>query len=557
LISIKDLTFYYSDAAQPALKDISLEIEDGEFVLLTGPSGGGKSSLCRCCNGLIPHFYGGKIAGRVEIGSIDTLQHSTKEIAAKVGMVFQDPENQLVATDVEREIAFGLENLAFPREVIAKRIEESLDTLGISALRCRQLHELSGGEKQKVAIASVLALHPSVLILDEPTSELDPKGAEDVLSVLSRLNDELGITVLLVEHRMDRVVQYADRLIVLDRGIIAVDSDIRDIMNSGYQELSRIGIGIPPIIRLVQELKGKGINIDGTPFTVKDGRLILDKVFSQASGQPAQFSKNDAGKPIIEVEKLWHTYPNGVTALKSVSLSITEGEFVAIMGRNASGKTTLVKHFNRLLTPTKGNVKIGSIDTRRATIAEMAKKVGFVFQNPNDHLFADTVEEEIAFTLKNLGFGSGEIASRVDEVLDEFNIAAYRNHYPRSLSGGEKQRVALASILAARPKILILDEPTRGMEYRLKSELMDFIEEYRHQGNIVILVSHDVEMVAEYADRVILLSEGKIVVDGNKHDVLSRALLFSPQINRLVQAFTRYGVPDNILTVEEALDILS
>jgi energy-coupling factor transport system ATP-binding protein len=557
LIRIKDLTFYYSGAAQPALNDINLEIKDGEFALVTGPSGGGKSSLCRCCNGLIPHFYGGEITGRVEIDGIDTLQHSTKEIATRVGMIFQDPENQLVATDVEREIAFGLENLAFPREVIAKRIEESLDTLGISALRYRQLHELSGGEKQKIAIASVLALHPSILILDEPTSELDPKGAEEVLSALSRLNDELGITVLLVEHRMDRVIQYADRLIVIDQGMIAVDGSVREIMYNGYKDLSRMGVGIPPIIRLVQEMKGRGISIEGTPLTVKEGRVMLNGAFHQASVQPVHHHQEDGGKPVVKVEKLWHNYPNGVTALKNVNLEVAEGEFVAIMGRNASGKTTLVKHFNRLLTPTKGKVKIDGMDTRRATIAELARSVGFVFQNPNDHLFADTVEEEIAFTLKNLGVDGDEVESRVDEMLDKFNIAAYRNHYPRSLSGGEKQRVALASIIAVRPKILVLDEPTRGMEYQLKGELMNFIDGYRHQGNTVILISHDVEMVAEYADRVILLGEGKIVVDGNKHDVLSRALLFSPQINRLVQAFAKYGIPDNILTVEEALDILS
>ena len=557
MIKVNDLTFYYSGDDQPALKDINLEIKAGEFVLMTGPSGGGKSSLCRCFNGLIPHFYGGRIAGRVETAGIDTLQHSTKEIATRVGMIFQDPENQLVTTDVEREIAFGLENLAFPRELIVKRIEESLDTLGIANLRYRQLHELSGGEKQKVAIASVLALHPDVLILDEPTSELDPKGAEEVLSLVARLNDELGTTLVLVEHRMDRVVQFADRLIILNQGMVALDGDVRDIMSSSYQELSRIGIGIPPVIRLVQELRGRSFSVAEMPLTVKEGRAMLDKAFQKASGQPVPGSENGGGKPLIEVDKLWHVYPGGVTALKGVSLSIAEGEFVAIMGRNASGKTTLVKHFNRLLAPTRGKVEIGGIDTQRATIAELARQVGFVFQNPNDHIFADTVEEEIAFILKNLGFDRDEIRTRVDEMLGRFNLEEYRNHYPRSLSGGERQRVALASVIVMQPKILILDEPTRGMEYRLKGELMSFMDEYRRQGNTVILVSHDVELVAEYAERVVLLSEGKIVVDGNKHDVLSRALLFSPQINRLVQAFEKYGVPDNILTVKEALEMLS
>jgi len=555
LIRIEDLTFYYSGATEPALQEVNLEIEDGEFILVTGPSGGGKSSLCRCLNGLIPHFYGGSIRGRVEVGGLDVMRHPTKELATRVGMVFQDPENQLVAMDVEREIAFGLENLAFPRDVIAKRIEESLDTLGISGLRYRQVHELSGGEKQKVVIASVLALHPDILVLDEPTSELDPKGAEEVLSIVERLNDELGLTVILIEHRLDRVVHLVDRMIVLHRGRVFADGNPRELLDNG--EIVNIGVGVPPIIRLVQRLKGKGLSLDNIPLTVKEGRSMLERVFKNAGESTLSQGERAKGKPMIEIENLWHAYPEGLTALKNVSLRICEGEFVAIMGRNASGKTTLVKHINGLLKPTKGKVTVAGVDTKRATIAELARKVGFVFQNPNDHLFADTVEEEIAFALKNLGYKGGEITSRVDEMLEMFALKGYRRQYPRSLSGGEKQRVALASVIATHPRVLILDEPTRGMEYRLKRELMSFLEEYRERGNTVILVTHDVETVAEHADRVILLGEGRVVVDGDKREVLSRALLFSPQINRLVQAFEKYGLPHNILTVDEALDILT
>jgi len=554
LIKIENLTFGYSGAEKPALQDVKLEVGDGEFVLITGPSGGGKSSLCRCLNGLIPHFYGGKITGKVEVQGLNVVKHSTKELATKIGMIFQDPENQLVAVDVEREIAFGLENLAFPRDLIAKRMEESLDTLGISDLRYRQVHELSGGEKQKVVIASVLALHPDVLVLDEPTSELDPKGAEEVLTTLDRLNDELGITVILIEHRLDRVVHLVDRLVILHAGRLIADGTPRQVLGGG--EVANIGVGIPPIIKLVRGLRGKGIGIDDTPMTVKEGRSILDSVFQNAKRAVLWEKKELDGKPIISIDKLWHAYSNGLNALKNVNLTVHEGEFVAIMGRNASGKTTLVKHINGLLKPTKGSVRVDGINTKEASIAELAQKVGFVFQNPNDHLFADTVEDEIAFTLKNLRFKSEEVASKVDEMLERFNLAPYRHQYPRSLSGGEKQRVALASVIAAHPKILILDEPTRGMEYRLKSELMDFLNGYRSQGNAVILVTHDVETVAEHADRVILLSEGKIVVDGDKREVLSKALLFSPQINRLVQAFERYGVRGDILTADEALEIL-
>jgi energy-coupling factor transporter ATP-binding protein EcfA2 len=559
LIKIEDLTFYYSDTTRPALKDVSLRVRDGEFVLLTGPSAGGKSSLCRCLNGLIPHFYGGTISGRVTVAGLDTLESSTRELAGRVGFVFQDPENQLVSMDVEREVAFGLENLGFPRDLIAKRLEESLDTLGIASLRRRALSELSGGEKQKVAIASVLALHPSVLILDEPTSELDPKGAEEVLSVVTRLNHELGLTVILVEHRLDRVLQYADRLIVIDGGEITLDGRVNDVLTDHYRELDDLGVGIPPLIRLFQELRKRDAAIDRVPLTVKEGRAMLEKLLAKrasltdSGGEP----RGAGGENLIEARNLWYAYPNGLTALKDVRLEIRGGEFVAIMGRNASGKTTLAKHFNRLLVPTKGRIRVAGTDTREATIAELARKVGFVFQNPNDHLFADTVYDEITFTLKVLGFDSEEIAHRTAKALEMFHLTELKGCYPRSLSGGEKQRVALASVLAAGPRILILDEPTRGLEYRLKVELMRFLKDYCSRGNAVVLVSHDVEIVAEYAQRVILLSEGRVVVDGEKHEVLSQALLFSPQINRLAQPFARYGLSSRILTVSEALGALS
>lgn len=554
MIKLDNLTFSYNDTDRPALENINLEIEDGEFVLITGPSGGGKSTLCRCFNGLVPHFYGGAISGKAQVQGLDIRQHSTRELATKVGMVFQDPENQLVTTDVEREIAFGLENLSYSRDLIARRIEESLDTVGIADLRLRQLSELSGGEKQKVAIASVLALHPEVLVLDEPTSELDPKGAEEVLALAERLNDELGITVILIEHRLDRVIHLVDRVIVMAEGRIIADGNPREVM--GSSQIEAIGIGIPPVTRLLQKLKAHGISVDKIPLTVKEGRIILSSIIRKVRAPVLNDNKPD-GSPVIRIDKLWFTYPNKTTALRDVSLTISQGEFVAVMGRNASGKTTLVKHLNGLLLPSRGRVEVDGIDTRESSVAQLARKVGYVFQNPNDHLFADTVEEEVAFTLKNQGVGQGDIGLAVNQMLVKFDLTQYQHCYPRYLSGGEKQRVALTSVLVAQPKVVILDEPTRGMEYRLKRELMGFLNGYQKQGNIVILVTHDVETVAECADRVILLSEGRVVVDGNKRDVLSKALLFSPQINRLAQAFGKYGVADNTLTVDEMISQLT
>ncbi|MDY6965541.1 MAG: energy-coupling factor transporter ATPase [Halobacteriota archaeon] len=541
MIEIDNLTFFYADSEKPALEEINLDVKDGEFLLITGPSGSGKSSLCRCLNGLIPHFYGGKIRGRIIVQGANVLQAETNEIARTVGMVYQDPENQLVMSSVEREIAFGLENLGFPEELILKRIEESFDAAGICSLRKRHPTELSGGEKQKVAIASVLALHPKILILDEPTSQLDPKGTEEVLSLVQRLNDELGLTVILVEHRMERVIHWVDRLIIMNGGRICIDGDPGEVLTDG---IPPIGIGLPPIIELA-----RGLKIDKTPLSVKEGRIILKELFKDADA--SKFVLKDEkiyGNEIVKVKDLSHAYGD-IPALAGVNLSISEGEFVAIMGRNGSGKTTLAKHFNGLLKPAKGDVTICGVNTKKATVAELARTVGYLFQNPNNHLFADTVKDEILFTLKTLGIDEKK---RADEVIERFDLTRYMNEYPRFLSGGEKERVALASIIVSQPKILILDEPTRGMEQGLKRMLCKFMDEYRSDGNAVVLITHDVELVAKYADRVLLLSDGGIVVDGPTREVLSSALLFSPQINRLMQAF---DLPF-ILTVEEALGVL-
>jgi len=556
LIKLEKVTFQYNGAADPALKDIYLSVSPGEFVLITGPSGSGKSTLCRTLNGLVPHFHGGTFSGSIRVAGLNPLTAGPGFMASRVGMVFQDPENQLVTTDVEHEICFGMENLSLSKDLMAKRMEETLDTMGISHLRHRPLNELSGGEKQKVAIASILALHPQVLVLDEPTSELDPKGADDVFSILARLNDELGLTIIIVEHRLERIIQYADRFVLLNQGRLVIDKPVREAMDRHAREIMNNGIGLPPLLSLHHLLKEKGIEPGKPPFTVKEGRLAFDPVLKKILKPAYSEVYNDHPAPAVELQNVSFVYPTGLVALKTVNLYIGRGETVAIMGRNASGKTTLVKQLNRLLVPTKGKVRILGRDIAGASTAEMSTYIGLVFQNPQEHLFSDSVEEEIAFSLKNKGLDATEVKSTSRRMLDKFGLSHLAHRYPRELSGGEKQRLALAAAMAGEPEILILDEPTRGIEDRLKIELMNIIDDYRRRSKTVILVTHDVELVARFGSRVILMSEGRIIIDGDKHQVMSRALMFSPQINRLVQPYEQYGVPADILTAEEVVSAL-
>ena len=554
MIEIKNLSFKYANSKKNALNKITLKISDSEFILLAGPSGCGKSTLCRCINSLVPSFYGGKISGSVNVQNIDATHTQTKEMAKIVGMVFQDPENQLISTDVEREIAFGLENQGLPKTTISKRIEEVLDTIGIEQLRNRQISTLSGGEKQKIAIASVLVLQPEILVLDEPTSELDPKGAEEVIQLVKRLNEDFGLTVLLSEHRIDRVLQYVDRIIVMENSKISYDGNTREWIHHVGKTIP--DIGVPPVTRLSVALQNKKIE-SKIPLTIKEGRQNFSKIFESNKFKKINYSSNGQynNKPNIAIraKDVVFKYPNSKIILNGINLNILKGEFVSIIGRNASGKTTLAKMFNGLLKPSKGNIEVNHINTKNISVENLSRYVGYVFQDPNVHLFADIVEEEITFMMQNLGFELKTIEDSLEKMLSNFDLNYCRYSYPRSLSTGEKQRVALSSILATRPQFLILDEPTRGLDYEMKRNLMFHLKSYQRDGGTIIFISHDIELIAEFGERILLLGEGKIIADGNKHEVLSNSLHFSPQINRLIQPFTKYGLSSDILTVDEIM----
>ncbi len=546
LIELAHVTYTYPDQDRPALADFSVAIRPGEFVLVVGPSGAGKSTFLRCLNGLVPHFYGGRWAGRVAVLGRDPVALAPRGMADLVGFVFQDPEAQFVVDTVEDELAFAMENFALAPATMRKRVEEVLDQMAIAHLRQRRVGTLSGGEKQRVAIAAVLALQPEVLVLDEPTSQLDPQAAEEVLVALRHLNEDLGLTIILSEHRLERVVQYADRVLYLSAlGQPPLLADPRAVM-------TRLPL-VPPLIEL-----GRRLGWQPLPLTIKEGRVYArewgEKIRSGRSpiGLAANGpgSTGDAGPrgrgergPVIAVRDVHYAY-DGQIALRGVSLEAGAGEFVALMGRNGSGKSTLLKHLVGLLKPDQGQVLVVGRDTRRAALEDVIRAVGYVPQHPGTLLFQESVADELAFTRRSRRLPADPVADR--RLLARLGLSAVAARNPRDLSGGEQQRAALAAILVADPQIILLDEPTRGLDYEQKQQLAALLQELKREGRTIIMATHDVELAAACADRVVLMAEGQIVVDGPARQVMSDSQIFSSQINKLFRD-PRFLVVEDVL----------
>lgn len=548
IIELCDVTYSYPGAERPVLSGCSLAILEGEFLLICGPSGSGKSTLLRLMNGLIPHFYGGRLAGQILVGGRDTRVVEPRNLGDLVGFVFQDPESQFVVEIVEDELAFAMENAGLPPRTMRRRVEEALDQVEIAHLRHRPLATLSGGERQRVAIAAALTVQPRVLLLDEPTSQLDPHTAEEVLTALQKLNADLGLTIVLSEHRLERVIQYADRMLYLQPGGPALSGTPREVL---------AGLPLPPPLADLARRMGW----TPLPLTIKEGRRFASQTF-QASSETTRNQKqetksvklNSAGRdtraagqqsPLVVVEQLWAEY-DGITALQGISLELRAGEVLAIMGRNGSGKTTLLRHIVGLARPRRGNVRVVGKDIAHQPVEEIARTVGYVPQQPGDILYHATLAEELRFTLRSHRIADGG-DRRVVETLAELGLEHLANADPRDLSGGEAQRAALAAILVAQPRVLLLDEPTRGLDYAAKWRLADLLRQLAANNRGIIVVSHDVEFVARCADRILLLGEGELVVDGPAEEVLGDSLLFSTQIGKL---FPGRGW----LTLEQALE---
>jgi energy-coupling factor transporter ATP-binding protein EcfA2 len=557
-VRIEGLTYSYRGQQKPALKGVDLEVAEGEFVVIMGPSGAGKSTLCVSLNGLIPHFFRGKMEGEVRVGGRSTREGKVGEFAQEVGLVFQDFEAQLFSTNVALEVAFGPENFKVERGEMIERVERMLGQVHLEGFEKRTPATLSGGQKQRLAIASVLAIEPRILCLDEPTTDLDPVGKLGIFKIAEDLKDRDDVTLIVVEHETEETLD-ADRIIVLRDGEIVADRPAREVLRD-VELLQQSSVMPLQVTRFFHEM---GLWQGQLPLTPQEGAAeFRRRGWRVNQGRHGRLVGADAkreegyGEPVIEVEGLTHRYPNGVVALEGVDLTVRKGEFLAVLGQNGSGKTTLVKHFNGLLKPTEGTVRVGEGETREQGLRQLGQSVGYVFQNPDHQIFADTVADEVAFGPKIRGMEEGDIKERVEEALAAVGLEGRGEEDPFGLTKGERQRVAVASVLSVRPEVLILDEPTTGLDYAEQRSMMDLVKGLNEAGSTIIVVTHTMWVVAEYAHRAAVVREGKVSLQGTVREVFAEevelhdAALRAPHI---VSMGNELGYP--VLSVEEMLEV--
>ncbi|HLB63667.1 MAG TPA: ABC transporter ATP-binding protein [Anaerolineales bacterium] len=492
---VEDLSFRYRDRADWALRSISLRLERGELLLVAGASGCGKTTLIRCVNGLIPRSYKGELTGRVVVGGQETHGVPLARISEMVGTVLQDPERQILGTRVANEVAFGLENLGLPREEITARVEQALAHLGIEQLRERETFNLSGGEKQKVALAGVLAMRPSLLILDEPLASLDPASGQEALALVRRLVDG-GMAVLMIEHRVEDVLGIRP-----DRVLFMVDGQTRYL---------------GPVAGLQAAVDYREVKL---PASMVIARAAADPPPPPVEPMLTRVPP-EAREPLVRFEDVHFRYGAGPEVLRGVDLEIRRGDVIAVLGPNGAGKTTLVKHAIGLLKPTSGRVTVGGRDTHELSVAQIAATLGYVFQSPSHMLFAPTVREELAFGPTNLGHSAEAIEKEVHEALEIVHMSGMEADPPLALSFGQQKRVSIAAILAMRSRILVMDEPTAGQDYKNYMSFMDSIVQLP-SFEAILFITHDVDIAVVYANRVLLVDQGALAGDGPPGEVLS------------------------------------
>ena len=552
MIQIQELTFKYTGSKHNALENITLEIEKGGFVGIIGESGAGKTTLCNCINGLIPHHYTGDFYGSVKVDGEDTFDVDAGKLALKVGSVFQDIESQLTGYFVEDEILFGLENFGIPADQIEKRIASALETLGISELRHREISTLSGGQKQKVVFAAILALEPQILVLDEPTGELDPASSVQIFALLKKLNEEKGITIVIAEQKIMLLCEFVKKLIVLEKGTCVHYGEIRSTLTH-QKEMEEAGINCPRVLTLTGKMEkenllpadctGEGricLNANEAAQIVK--KAIGTKALRQAQGPLAAVVEpvgaQESSDTVLSFQNVSFSY-NETANVKNLNVNIHKGDFTAIIGSNGAGKSTFSKLCNGLLKPSAGDVLVLDKNTKKEKVSNLAKHIGFLFQNPDRQICCGTVREEIAFSLRNNKVPEAEIKTRVENTIKEFGFNG--DTEPFNMSRGQRQRLCLACLIALNPEILILDEPTTGLDYRECMEVMDKIRQLNENGTTVIMVCHDMEVVLDFAKKIIVMNRGEILGEGPARSVLAddtllnKARLLPPQIAQVAK----------------------
>jgi cobalt transport protein ATP-binding subunit len=547
-VSIEGVTFTYHDAVRPALRAVSFTQNAGEMIGVMGASGAGKSTLAKCLNRIIPEFEDGDFHGAIRIAG-ESIEHlHVCELAPKVGMVFQDFESQLFSTNVAHEVAFAMEQVGMDRAEMVRRIMPALEAVGLRGFEHRDPMSLSGGEKQRLAIASVLALRPSVIVLDEPTTDLDPEGRAEVFELIKKLRAQ-GLSLIVIEHESEEL-RAADRIVVLREGEIAADGPPSEVF-ARTELLAGCGVRPPGLGHAFELLK-----IDAQPKSVEQAFEVIVRAYpsvvattydsiarSRVPEEPPAAANAIVAPAFIEIENVSYSYAGGPRVLDSIDLKVDAGEFLAIVGQNGSGKTTLAKHIVGLIQPATGRVTIDGKDRAQMRPAETAREVAYVFQNPDHQIFAATVEDEVAFGPRNFGLPVDEIKHRCDEALEAVGLQDERQSDPFLLSKGERQRLAVASVLVLRPRMLILDEPTTGLDYREQLRMMALVRDLNRAGIAIVIITHTPWLVAEYARRVVLMRKGAKIFDGGvreffMQDELLRSSSFrAPEITELSRRF--------------------
>ncbi|MCC7361541.1 MAG: ABC transporter ATP-binding protein [Anaerolineales bacterium] len=562
VVKVTGLTYYYPGESEPALRDVNLEVLPGEFVLIIGASGCGKSTLALALNGIIPHEMEGRIGGHVYINGQDTRQSTVYALATSIGIVFQDPDSQLCSLYVEDEVAFGPANLMMAPAEIMGRVTHSLEAVGESGIRRKLIYEISGGQKQRVAIASILAMEPRILLFDEPTANLDPLGAVKVFELMRRLNQDLGFTVIVIEHNVDSVMSLASRLVLMDGGSVISSGPTRAVIQrEGRRITSQLGLRIPQISELALRLADQQIVLDPFPLTVAEAADALQRLAGRLKFAPLPPSPAPvAAAPIIETQHLTFDYPDGTHAVRAVSLQIYPGEVIGLVGKNGSGKSTLTSLWMGLNQPSSGQGRVAGCSLGQTTTQALAAQVGYVFQYPEHQFVTEAVGAEVAFSLKAKKRPAAEVEERVQNMLALFGLEKQRHKHPLRLSMGQKRRLSVATMLVLDPAVLILDEPTTGQDKKNIDNIMDILLRINQQGTTIVLVTHDLNLVARYCTRLLVMDHGEMVFQGTPReygaafDSIRSDALVLPDVYAVGRALRLRGLPvPEVLTADELL----